>query len=231
MTSTTDMTDRVDAESIEPTDKAAEQNFVPAWLAVLVLVLLLAVMAVGGFVIRGIVAGDSAKSVYDLEISKWSKEVKVHPGDLLARLNLGYAYQKAGRLDNAIEQYEYVIEREPKNPAALYNMALVYRQLNLDDKAEEVLWDLLEATPDHAMAARELGEIYAERKQYRSLIRAVRPVVQANPSVADLQYLMGLAYENTGKPTWAVARYRLALRYAPDYEDAKEGLRRLGETP
>jgi hypothetical protein len=35
-----------------------EAQLVPTWLAVLVLVLLLAVVGVGGYVIRGFVAGD-----------------------------------------------------------------------------------------------------------------------------------------------------------------------------
>ena len=57
----------------------------------------------------------------------------------------------------------------------------------------------------------------------------MRPVVQADPSLADLQYLMGLAYEKTGQTAWAKERYKLALKYTPDNQQAKDGLRRLGE--
>ena len=45
--------------------------------------------------------------------------------------------------------------------------------------------------------------------------------------MADLQYLMGLAYENTGHPDWAAARYRMALETLPDMAEAREGLERL----
>lgn len=209
-----------------------EENFVPAWLAGLVLVLLLAVMGVGGYAIRGAVSGDRRiADIADVDIARWSKEVRENPDDIDARVRLGYAYQQAGRLDKAVESYEYALEKQPKNTAALYNLGIVYQRLGVDDSAERLLWDVLDVAPDHALAARALGEIYAERGEYRSLLKAVRPVVEVQPQIADLQYLTGLAYEHTGHPDWAVARYRLALKYSPGFPQAREGLRRLGEKP
>jgi Tfp pilus assembly protein PilF len=57
---------------------------------------------------------------------------------------------------------------------------------------------------------------------------AVKPVVEAKPTLADLQYLMGLAYEKTGEPALAKERYTMALKYAPDMKEALDGLQRLG---
>lgn len=207
----------------------ADGTFVPAWLAALVLVLLLAVMGLGGFVLRGIVAGEGRQpDLADEAIDKWRVQVDERPDDLDARVQLGYAYQLAGRYDRALEQYEYVIERNPSDTGALYNRGIVYQRMGVDDRAEQALWEVLEVQQDHVLAARALGEIYAERGQYRSLLRAVRPVVEVHPEIADLQYLTGLAYENTGHTDWAIARYRLALKYSPGYEKAVEALDRLG---
>lgn len=210
-------------------DASGEGAFVPAWLAALVLVLLLAVMGLGGFVLRGIVAGEGRQpDLADEAIEKWRAQVQERPEDLDARVQLGYAYQLAGRYDRALEQYEYVIERSPSDTGALYNRGIVYQRMGVDDRAEEALWRVLEVQEDHVLAARALGEIYAERGQYRSLLRAVRPVVEEHPEIADLQYLTGLAYENTDQIDWAIARYRLALKYSPGYEKAVEALDRLG---
>jgi tetratricopeptide (TPR) repeat protein len=224
-----------ESEQTQPSNGAVstdgtDGNFVPAWLAILVLVLLLAVMGLGGFVIRGLVSGDKrAANRADLEIEKWRKELQDNPDSLNAMVNLGYAYQQAEKYDKAINQYERVIAKDPQNTGALYNLGVVYTKLDLTDEAERTFWKVLKIAPDHALAARELGQIYADRKEYRSLLRAVRPVVKAHPEIADLQYLMGVAYENTGRVTWAKARYRLALKYAPDYSEARKALRRLGE--
>jgi len=207
-----------------------EDNFVPAWLAALVLILLLAVMGVGGYVLRGVVAGESrVVDVRETAVTRWKSEVRSRPDDLQARLQLGYAYQQAGRYDKAVDQYQVVVEKDPSDTAARYNLGVVYLRLGLDDEAESAFWDVLEIAPDHVLAATSLGRMYAEQEHFRSLVRAVRPVAQAHPEVADLQYLLGLAYERLNRPTWAKARYRLALKYAPDYVDARDGLKRLGE--
>ncbi|MHB9004561.1 MAG: tetratricopeptide repeat protein, partial [Coriobacteriia bacterium] len=141
---------------------------------------------------------------------------------------LGFAYQRARRMDEALEQYEVVLEDAPDDTAALYNKGIVLQSTGRDDEAEEIWWQVLEIEPQHILAAKALGEMYAERREYRSLLEAVRPVVKENESSADLQYLTGLAYENLGRHDWASARYELALKYYPDMKEAREGLERIG---
>lgn len=213
----------------EPPDS---DQVVPVWLAVLVLVLLLAVVGMAGYVVRDILAERSVPETPELlEVERWEKAVEQDPSDTDAALNLGYAYQKAGRYEEAIKLYERVIGEKPFDTASRYNMGICLMELKRWDEAEDALWDVLEIDDQHVLAAKALGEYYAAKKQYRSVIAAVRPVVEAQESAADLQYLMGLAYENLGRADWAEARYRLALKYYPDMPEAREGLRRLGIEP
>lgn len=206
-----------------------DSRSVPVWLALLVLALLLAVMGVGGFALRGALEHSSSPtSAVDLEIAKWEDSVKINSDDLEAHLSLGFAYQQAKRYDDAIAQYDFVIDRTPKDTAALYNRGVALMALGDDDGAEATWWQVLEIEPQHVLSAKSLGELYADRGEYRSLVEAVRPVVEQNDSAADLQYLMGLAYENLGRADWAKIRYELALKYYPDMPEAKEGLKRLG---
>lgn len=202
-------------------------RLVPVWLAATVLVLLLAVMALGGYALRGALADPPVLAERDLEVEKWESQVKLTPDDSEARLNLGFAYQRAKRMDDALEQYDVVLEDTPQDTAALYNKGIVLQATGHEDDAEDVWWQVLEIEPKHILASKALGEMYAERREYRSLIEAVRPVVQDNESSADLQYLMGLAYENLGRHDWAKVRYELALKYYPDMKEAREGLERL----
>ncbi len=208
--------------------RGRDDNFVPAWLAALVLVLLLAVVGVGGFVLRGIVGGESrAATMEQNEINKWAQAVAQNPENVDARIRLGYAYQQDERYDKALKEYDAALEKAPTDTAALYNKGVVLSELGLDKQSEAVLWKVLELRPDHTLAAIKLGRYYADRGQYRSLIKTVKPVVGQHPEIADLQYLTGLGYEKTGHPDWAVARYRLALKYAPGMADARQGLERL----
>lgn len=213
----------------EPTAETDRDQMVPVWLAALILVLLLAVMAVGGYALRGaLTRHPAAGTAEELAVQKAEDAVKLAPDDTDARMELAFAYQQAKRYEEALKQYDLVLDASPRNTAALYNKGLVYMAMGESKQAESMWWDVLGADPEHVLAAKSLGEYYASKKQYRSLIEAVRPVVEAKESSADLQYLMGLAYENLGRADWARARYGLALKYYPDMQEAKEGLERLG---
>mgnify|MGYP000937856379 CR=1 FL=1 len=93
-------------------DSAAEgdagERLVPAWLAVLVLVLLLAVAAVGGFLLRGLLIDDAPPTSAQITAEEWSEQVEQDPNDPVALLNLAYAQQQEGDLEGALEGYDRV---------------------------------------------------------------------------------------------------------------------------
>lgn len=204
------------------------EDVVPVWLAVTVLVLLLGVVSLGAWLVRGIFVNDAGTSPAAIEIRQLEDRVDQDPRNMRALIELAFAYQEAARYQEALDAYDKVLEADPKETAALYNRGVIYLELNLDDKAEDALWDVLGVDATHALAASSLGEMYAEKGHYKSLVVAVRPAAEAHPEAADLQYLLGLAYEKTGHPAWAVERYRMALQRVPDMQRAREGLKRLG---
>jgi len=226
----------VDGEGVLDTDAAATEesdsdDLVPTWLAVLVLILLLLVVGFGGYLVRGLFTDDTPVTPESQEISKWEEAVALDPENTAANLALGFAYQQDAQYDRALEYYDIVLESKPRDLAANYNKGIVLLELGLNDAAEESLWDVLEVEETHMLAAKALGEYYASLEHYQSLIAAVRPAVVEHPEMADLQYLMGLAYENLGHPDWAEARYRYALEFYPDMQEARSGLERLGVQP
>jgi tetratricopeptide (TPR) repeat protein len=217
-------------ETTTTPEDAARGDLIPGWLAALVIVLLVAVVGLGAYVVRDVMTAEpeSPETALDLRIEEYETLVEEDPNSIPNRLELGFSYQQAQRYDEAIAQYDAVLMIDERDTAALYNKGIVYIETDRLARAEETLWDVLEIEPTHALAAKQLGEHYASLEQYRSLVEAVRPAAEARPEMADLQYLMGLAYENTGHPDWAAARYRMALETLPDMAEAREGLERLG---
>jgi tetratricopeptide (TPR) repeat protein len=205
------------------------ESLVPRWLAILVLVLLLAVVLVGGFVIRGLITRDQRPlSPQEIEVRTWTARVAANPSDPKTHLGLGYAYQSDGRYDKALNEYAIVLKSNPRDTAALFNRGNVYFKLGVDDRAEASMWEVLKVEPTHELAAKSLGDYYARKKQYKSLIVAVKPAADAHPELADLQYLLGLANEKLGDPAAAARYYQLAIKYSPDLVAAQEGLKRVG---
>jgi len=204
----------------------------PAWLLWLVAGCLVVSVAVAGFVWFGDMrADDSLTAVQKSAIEEGERAVRRDPKDARARLALAYAYRQVGRYEECIAQCSEILDDEPQNTSALYNRAIASLAIGRRTPAEDDLWRVLEIQPDHVQAAVALGNYYASRDQYRSLLVAVRPVAEKRPEVAMLQYLMGLSYEHTDHSDWAIARYRMALRRNPNMAEARAGLERLDATP
>lgn len=204
-------------------------DLVPGWLALLVLVLLLAVSALGGYLIRGAIIESKAETPGDFAVQSLEREVKSDPDDPENQLELGYAYQQQGRYDDALERYEEVLRTEEANTGALYNKGVVLMALGRAKDAEAVYWDLLQVAPDHVLAAKALGEYYVQKKHYKSALVAIEPVLKLQPQYADLQYLAGYSCEMLELRPQAIEYYRGALTYNPDHVEARDGLSRLGE--
>lgn len=210
----------------EATIAAAE--LVPGWLAILVLVLLLAVAGLGGYLIRGLLTGKEQVKPADYAVNEWEAEVATDPNDPEKLLSLGYAYQEKGQYAEALATYDAVLKLDAKNTGALYNKGVVLTALNRPKDAEVVFWSLLEVAPDHALGAKALAQYYIGKKQYKSALVALEPVIAQRPEYADLQYLAGYSCEQLGLRPQAIAYYRGALKYNRDYPEAKDGLKRLG---
>lgn len=205
-------------------------DLIPGWLALLVLILLLAVAMLGGFLIRGALVRSHTKTVTpsDLSAAELQQQLKKDPGNVENLLALGYAYQQQGKLDAALVKYDLVLRTDKKNTGALYNKGMVLMQQKKFKDAEKVLWDLLDVAPDHVLGAQALGEYYVAKKQYKSALVVLEPVIASRPEYADLQDLAGYSCEQLGIRDKAITYYRAALKYRPDDPKAHDGLDRLG---
>ena len=89
-----------------------------------------------------------------------------------ARLNEGYAAQKAGRIDEALEHYEWVLRRVPGEREALEMIESVYvararsaRAEGRLDRALDLYRELLGRVPGHLEAHRSIRELFWERSR------------------------------------------------------------------
>ncbi|MCK9372012.1 MAG: tetratricopeptide repeat protein [Sulfuricurvum sp.] len=65
-------------------------------------------------------------------------------------LLLGKAYFKAGFLERSRLAFTQILQNNPRTPAALHTLVLIYEQLQQYDKALEIMESLLEIAPDAA---------------------------------------------------------------------------------
>jgi tetratricopeptide (TPR) repeat protein len=203
------------------------------WIVLSLAVSLAVVALVTAFAVtrQPVVESTVVLTPQEARIARMRQSVVDNPTDFDSRLRLGWAYQQQKRYEEALEQYRIILTRRPRSMATLYYRGLIYRDMGLDLPSSDDFRSVLEIRRDHVLAAIALGEYHLERREYDELLKFVGPAAKKHPKVAQLQYLMGRGYEGRGDRGEAAARYREAVRYAPDLLSARERLRRLESRP
>jgi Tfp pilus assembly protein PilF len=203
-------------------------RFVPTWVVIAALVTLLALSGVTGFVMRRAFMSTRAVVLHHLQTVQ-NESVRTTTTSNTATEYLSQAFDREPTATPSVDLvgYETALRHDPNDVVAMYGRGMALMDLGRQTEAESALWNVLKCQPGHPQAAAALGDYYAQRGEYRSLLVAVHPAVKLHPSDARLQCLMGLAYENIGRKGWATARYQLALKAQPGAAQALAGLQRL----
>ncbi len=130
-------------------------------------------------------------------------------------LNLGAAFRKDGRLDDAIHQYELAGVLAPRNPIVPYNRAnalfdrgrfqaaiLYYR------RALDLAPDVVEFHNNLAMALKEIGDIDAAVARYEQAL-------DLSPDYAPAHYNLARALEERGDLEGALGHFQATAQLLP----------------
>ncbi len=89
--------------------------------------------------------------------------LKLKPGHSLAHNQLGNVYLMTGRQADALLQYRYAVEADPKNFEALFNLATQYYVRGDYAKAVPLFQQFIAQAPPSFNRARQQAEIYLKR--------------------------------------------------------------------
>lgn len=95
------------------------------------------------------------------------------------------------------------------------------------DKAIEELEAATQLDENNYKAFCYLGAAYAAKQRYNAAVGAFKIAEQIAPNIASIHYNIAQAYEADGVDSEAEYEYEKALKINPDYELAKEALRKL----
>lgn len=169
-------------------------------------------------------SGDTARA-----ISSFQTAVEQKPEYFDAFLQLGnlYAQQKNPL---ALQYYNKALQLRRNNTEALYGVAMYYQDNDFVDSAEALYQKILGAEPDYKEALFNLGYINLIYKDdFSKALDYFSAAARLDTNDLRAIYNRGLCFEKLKKNDLAENDYRHALRIFPDYELAKEGLKRLGK--
>jgi Flp pilus assembly protein TadD len=152
------------------------------------------------------------------------------PNDVTLLYNLSMALSDVGRLAEAEEHLQQVIELEPDHVNARVALGVALQRQDQTARAIEVLHAAVEHAPDNPWAQRNLGACLMSAGQFQEAERCLRKATLINPDDQHNWYGLAQALERLDKTADADAAYRKTIdvdEYSPLAEMARDALRAI----
>lgn len=153
-------------------------------------------------------------------------------GSSLLVTGLASYLEKAGKLDQAIAQYDKVLKANPKSTLAANNLAMLLIEYKTDDasknRARELSKLLVDATEPAYLDT--IGWVEYHFGDYQKASEYLEKAIQAAPDSALIRYHLGMAYVGLGNKVLAKDNLKQAVDANLDFkglEQAKEELAKL----
>ncbi|HEY1107181.1 MAG TPA: tetratricopeptide repeat protein, partial [Opitutaceae bacterium] len=156
---------------------------------------------------------------YRSELALWSATVAERPRNALAHANLGIAYVRLGRVEEALRHYETAAQLGPRYPTTHYNHGLALVQAG---RREDALAAFLRATTlktDFSAAQAEAGLLLLHLGRNTEAIACCEQALRVNPDDAGTHCTLANALFLARRVDEAFDHYGAALRLAPDSAD------------
>ena len=162
------------------------------------------------------------------EGSLWSDTVKKSTNKARPHNNLGEAFVKEDRLDQAMVHFRKALEIEPDNATVHNNLGeLLCREGRLEEGVSHFR-QALRIRPGFATAHRNLGNVFQKYGKTEEAVVEYRKALRIKPYYAKVRASvhnnLGLALANQDKLEEAIIHFHDALRIEPDYETAHNNL-------
>jgi tetratricopeptide (TPR) repeat protein len=131
--------------------------------------------------------------------------------------HLAMQNQESGRLPEAINIYQKILQSKPEHSEALNNLGMLYHELGDLVKAEPLLRKAATLKPDNAYFHFNLSLALLGQGNLEQAELACTQAVLVNPSFAEALNTLGNIQASQGKLDQAESSYRRAIALRPDF--------------
>jgi tetratricopeptide (TPR) repeat protein len=164
----------------------------------------------------------------NLAVSSFRTCIEQDPDYFHAYMQLGDIYSQQNN-PIAIQYYTNAINVNGSMVEAYYGLAYFYQEHGEPEKGIEVYDDLLKVDPRNAPAKHNIGYTYLFKlNDPGKSINWFNDALLDDQNMVNAYYHRGYAYEKLGKKDLAIKDYQKSLKLAPDFDLAKERLKKLG---
>jgi tetratricopeptide (TPR) repeat protein len=132
-------------------------------------------------------------------IDGYTAALKLQPNHPGVRSNLGAAYVRLGKYEEAIEQYRAALRLDAANQAARFNLGLAYYKAARLPDAISTFEAVLAADPANAKAVVLLADALLQSGKFQQVIEVLTPRETQFASDLAFGYVLGMALLRTGQ--------------------------------
>jgi tetratricopeptide (TPR) repeat protein len=138
--------------------------------------------------------------------------------------NLGLAYDKIGRFDEAIEELKAALHLSADYVEVHNNLGVTYDKMDMSDEAQTELQEAIRMNPGYLEAHCNLGNIYACCGKLDEALLELEEVQRINPRYAPLHNSLGNIHALENRESEAIKEFMAALEIDPKYVPARMNL-------
>lgn len=138
--------------------------------------------------------------------------------------NLGIVLTQAGRLQEAVGEFNLALQMKPDLADAHDSLANALMQLGRTQEAIQQCEEALRIKPDYAEAHCHLGVILQGEGKFKEAIEHYQQALRVSPDFADAHYNLGVVLVRLGHNPEAMAQWEETLQINPDYAEAHANL-------
>ncbi|MBI5135696.1 MAG: tetratricopeptide repeat protein [Nitrospirae bacterium] len=154
--------------------------------------------------------------------------VRQRPGDVNNRLRLAGLYERVEQPDKAVAAYEQALERQPKNPIALYSIGRIALFVDKDyPRAADFLARALAVDPNRPDIAYLIGVSHNEGGDKAAAVEAFRRSVALDDHFYQAHFEIGLILEAEKQDAEALEHFRKVARDGGTSPQAEQSRRRI----
>ena len=174
-------------------------------------------------------------TAYRSEATIWGDTVAKRPGNAFARNNYGNILAQAGRLEEALVQYEAALRIDPGYADACYDAGNALKRLGRLPEAIARYRQALRAKTGLPDVEDALGRALEDAGRPDEALAHFEQAVRLDPNFTDASNDLGEALARTGRLPEAIARFEQALRINPTWAEMHnnlgDALRMAGRLP
>lgn len=138
------------------------------------------------------------QELYDEALPYLEEAVKRFPEDDMLNKKLAKAYQKTGKIESAIKQYQDLIAADESNLRAHYNLANAYITINDYDKALSTALKIKEKNPEDPQVYILLANSYSTLKNFSDAESSAKKALELDAENYQAYRILSEIYQGKG---------------------------------